>query len=48
MIGKKELEFSILLAHTGCTEGDTMAPTDNMVCYQSGPLSAQDLTSKCL
>jgi hypothetical protein len=42
---KNEIELSILLAYTGCTEGITMGRTDNKVCYQSVPLSAQDLAA---
>jgi hypothetical protein len=46
MMGKKEMELCILLPYTECTEGNTVGLTDNIICYQSGLLSAKDLTFK--
>jgi len=40
------IELCILLAYTGCTEGNTKGLSDNMICYQSWLLSEQDLTFK--
>ena len=48
MVGIKRSELSILLAYPSFTEGNTMVLTDNVICYQSCPLSGQDLIFKYL